>query len=759
MTAPHASPAAQQLPPTGHGRRRPSNSPGGSRRSGARQAPKVKAAKSVRTPTILQMEALECGAASLAMVLGHYGRHVPLEELRIACGVSRDGSRASNVLKAARSYGLTAKGMQMEPAALAEVPAPAILFWEFNHYVVYDGMGRRLGRRGVHINDPDKGRRFVPAEDFDTSFTGVVLVLEPGPAFQPGGRKPGVMGALPARLRGTTGTMLASLLASLLLVAVGATLPALSRTYIDLFLIGHQTSLLGVLFAAMGTMVALTAVLTWLQQANLLRGRIISSTLSSARFFRHLLRLPVTFFAQRSPADLVQRLQSNDAVAETLARDLTAAGVDGIVVLLYAFLLWTYDPELTVIGVGIALLNVVAMRIVVRLRATGTQKLRADSARLTNTSYTGLQLIETMKATGGENGYFRRWAGQHATTLEEQQRLGVPSAWLGVVAPLLATLNSALILWIGGLRAVEGHISIGLLVAFQALVTRFTAPVTRLNGVAGRIQDFAADVARLKDVENFPVDSLHSRPEPAASTRRLKGHVTLEDITFGYSPLDKPLLTGFSLTVGPGQQVALVGGSGSGKSTVSRLISGLYAPWEGTIRIDGQRLEDIPRGALAASVSFVDQDVFLFEGTVRDNVALWDPSIADDAVVAALQDAALYEVVARRPGGIHSRVEQDGRNFSGGQRQRLEIARALVRRPSILVLDEVTSALDAETEHLIIDNLRRRGCACVVIAHRLSTVRDSDEILVLDQGTVVERGRHEDLVAAAGPYAELVREH
>ncbi|MFJ3705661.1 MULTISPECIES: NHLP family bacteriocin export ABC transporter peptidase/permease/ATPase subunit [unclassified Streptomyces] len=754
MTAPHPSPTAQQLPPPGRGRHRPE---AGRRRTGG--APKAGRTKTVRTPTVLQMEALECGAASLAMVLGHYGRHVPLEELRIACGVSRDGSRASNVLKAARSYGLQAKGMQMEPAALAEVRAPAILFWEFNHYVVYDGMGRRLGRRGVHINDPDKGRRFVPAEDFDTSFTGVALVLEPGEGFRRGGRKPGVMAALPGRLRGTTGTMLVALLASLLLVAVGATLPALSRTYIDMFMIGEQTSLLGVLFAAMGSMVALTVVLTWLQQANLLRGRIISSTLGSARFFRHLLRLPVTFFSQRSPADLVQRLQSNDAVAETLARDLTAAGVDGIVVLLYAFLLWTYDPQLTVIGVGIALLNVVAMRIVVRLRATGTQKLRADSARLTNTSYTGLQLIETMKATGGENGYFRRWAGQHATTLEEQQRLGVPSAWLGVVAPALATLNSALILWIGGLRAVEGHLSIGLLVAFQALVTRFTAPVTRLNGVAGRVQDFAADVARLKDVENFPVDPLYSRREPAASTRRLKGHVTLEDITFGYSPLDKPLLTGFSLSVGPGQQVALVGGSGSGKSTVSRLISGLYSPWEGTIRIDGQRLEDIPRGALAASVSFVDQDVFLFEGTVRDNVALWDPSVPDDAVTEALRDAALYDVVARRPRGIHSQVEQDGRNFSGGQRQRLEIARALVRRPSILVLDEVTSALDAETERVIIDNLRRRGCACVVIAHRLSTVRDSDEIVVLDHGTVVERGRHEQLAAAGGPYADLVREH
>lgn len=456
----------------------------------------------------------------------------------------------------------------------------------------------------------------------------------------------------------------------------------------------------------------LTVLLTWLQQANLLHGRIVSSTLSSARFLRHLLRLPVTFFSQRSPADLVQRLQSNDAVAETLARDLAAAGVDAVVVVLYAVLLYTYDPQLTAVGIGVALLNVVAMRVVIRLRATRTAKLRADSARLTNTAYTGLQLIETMKATGGEDGYFRKWAGQHATTLEEQQRLGVPSAWLGVVAPTLATLNSALILWIGGLRAMEGHISVGLLVAFQALVTRFTAPLTRLNGVAGRIQDFAADVARLKDVESFRADPLYARSGTGDSTRRLHGHVELENITFGYSPLDKPLLTGFSLTVGPGRQVALVGGSGSGKSTVSRLISGLYTPWEGTIRIDGQRLEDIPRGALAASVSFVDQDVFLFEGTVRDNVALWDPSIPDEAVVTALQDAALYDIVVRRPGGIHSRVEQDGRNFSGGQRQRLEIARALVRRPSILVLDEVTSALDAETEQTVIDNLRKRGCAC-----------------------------------------------
>ncbi|MFF5287264.1 NHLP family bacteriocin export ABC transporter peptidase/permease/ATPase subunit [Streptomyces sp. NPDC013171] len=736
----------RRLPPAGRSRRRT-------------PAAKGRRPRTVRTPTVLQMEAVECGAAALAMVLGHHGRFVPLEELRIACGVSRDGSRAGNLLKAARGYGLQAKGMQMDLAALTEVTAPAVLFWEFNHYVVYEGTGRRLGRPGVYINDPGSGRRFVPMDQFDTSFTGIVLTFEPGAGFRRGGTRPGVLAALPARLRGTSGTMAAAVVASLLLVAVGAWVPALSRTYIDMFLIGNQTSLLGVVFAAMATALVLTATLTALQQANLLRGRIIASTLGSARFLRHLLRLPLAFYAQRNPADLVQRLQTNDAVAETLARDLAAAAVDAVVVLLYAVLLWAYDPQLTVVGVLIALLNVVALRIVVHLRATGTQKLRAESARLTNTAYSGLQLIETMKATGGEDGFFRRWAGQHATTLDVQQRLGVPSAWLAVVAPTLAALNSALILMIGGVRAVEGHLTVGLLVAFQALVTGFTAPITRLNGVAGRVQDFAADIARLRDVENFPVDPVHTRRAPDAATRRLTGHVELEGVTFGYSPLDAPLLKDFRLAVGPGQQVALVGGSGSGKSTVSRLMSGLYTPWEGAIRIDGMRLEDIPRSALAASVSFVDQDVFLFEGTVRDNVALWDPSVPDEAVVAALQDAAVYDEVARRPGGIRSRVEQDGRNFSGGQRQRLEIARALVRRPSVLILDEVTSALDAATEQIVIDNLRRRGCACVVIAHRLSTVRDSDEIVVLDRGTVVERGRHEELLAARGTYAGLVKEH
>ncbi|BFO18921.1 hypothetical protein SHKM778_53090 [Streptomyces sp. KM77-8] len=551
--------------------------------------------------------------------------------------------------------------------------------------------------------------------------------------------------------------MPAVVLSSLLLVAVGAAVPGLSRTFIDEFLIGGRTSTLPVLFTSMGACVLLTLVLTWLQQGNLLRGRLISSTLSSARFLRHLLRLPVTFFAQRSPADLVQRLQSNDAVAETLARDLSAAGVDTVVVVLYAVLLYTYDPQLTFVGIGVALLNIVAMRIVIRLRATRTAKLRADNARLTNTAYTGLQLIETLKATGGEDGYFRTWAGQHATTLEEQQRLGVPSAWLGVVAPTLATLNSALILWIGGMRAVEGHITVGLLVAFQALVARFTAPLTRLNGVAGRIQDFAADVARLKDVENFQADPLYGRPGGGESTRRLRGHVELRNLAFGYNPLDKPLLTGFDLTVGPGQQVALVGGSGSGKSTVSRLLWAVHAL--------GGRDPDrraAHRGHRARGA-----------GRVR---LLRRPGGVPVRGHRPRQRGAVGPVGPGRGGGGGARgrgaVRRDpapsGRYPQPGRAGRPE----LLRRPAPAPGDRAGAGAPAEHpgagrgdqrpgrgDRAAGDGQPAPARLClVVIAHRLSTVRDSDEIVVLDHGTVVERGRHEELVARGGAYAALVRE-
>ena len=709
-----------------------------------------------RTPVVLQMEAVECGPAALATVLAHHGRYVPLEELRLLCGVSRDGSKASMLIKAARAYGLAATGHQMEADDLAGLTPPAILFWDFGHFVVWEGSGRRFGRPVVFINDPAGGRRTVPVAEFDTSFTGVVLTFAPGADFRRGGRRPGLLHDLPGRLRRVSGALVVAGFASLLLAVVGLVQPAFILAMVDALGTG-AAAVPWPYFALMAAAVVVTAALTAVQQVHLARMQVVLSTLGHARFLRHLLRLPAGFFAQRSQADLTRRLQSNGQIAEILSRDVVAVLINAVLVATYAAVMWAYDVELAVVGATAALLNVAALRMVAHARRSGVARMRIDRVRFFAASLDGLQLIETLKATGGEGGYFRRWAGLHATLLAGQQEVGTPSALLATVGPALATLSSAVVLLVGGLRAMDGHLAVGLLVAFQALLVNLSQPVAELASVAGRVQDYGADAARLRDVESFPVDTVFARPEPVR-VGRLAGYLELDRVTFGYGPLAQPLLRNLSLAVAPGRQVALVGGSGSGKSTVIRLIAGLYRPWSGAVRLDGMPREDIPRSVLAGSVAFVDQDVYLFEGTVRDNVTLWDPTIPDEDVVAALRDAALYDVVASRPGGIDCRVEQNGRNFSGGQRQRLEIARALVRHPAILVLDEATSALDAQTEQVVSNNLRRRGCACVVVAHRLSTVRDSDEILVLDHGQIVERGRHADLIAAAGAYAALVGE-
>jgi NHLM bacteriocin system ABC transporter peptidase/ATP-binding protein len=725
----------------------------------ARPRPGGKRTKRVKTPSVLQMEAVECGAASLAMVLRHYGRHVPLEELRTACGVSRDGSKATNILKAARDHGLVAKGVRVEPANLATGELPVIVFWEFNHFLVLEGFGRRYGKDVVYLNDPAQGRRTVTAAEFDEAFTGVALRMSPGPGFQGGGSPPSRLSGLVQRLHGSTFPLVLAVIASLLLTVTGLALPAYSRAFVDTLLVGGDTSIRVPFFLMMAVTILATAVLTALRQSFVLRVRIISSTIGSARFLRHLFRLPPEFFSQRSAADITSRMQSNDAVATTLANDLSAALINTLVIVLYALLMWTYSAWLTLLCVVVAMGNVVALRIAARARSNGVNRLAADRAAFLATSYSGVRLVENMKASGSENEHFRRWAGEHAKVVTGQQRVGEPSAMLAVVAPVLNSVNATVILLVGGLEAVAGNISVGLLVAFQALVTSFTAPIGQLAAMAGRAQDFTVQLSRLRDVENYPVRETAEEPLEGRRLRRLTGRLVFEDVSFGYSPLAPALLRNLSFSVGPGEQLALVGGSGSGKSTVTRLLSGQYRPWGGSVTIDGTPRQYIPRVLFSASVAFVDQDIFLFEGTARDNVTLWDPSVPDEDVIAALKDAEIYDVVSSRPGGLYSRVEEDGRNFSGGQRQRLEIARALVRTPSLLVLDEATSALDAETETLIIDNLRRRGCAILVVAHRLSTIRESDRIIVLERGLMVEQGDHAELVSAAGRYAQLIGEH
>jgi NHLM bacteriocin system ABC transporter peptidase/ATP-binding protein len=699
------------------------------------------------------MEAVECGAASLAMILAHHGRVVPLEELRLACGISRDGSKASNIVKAARSYGLVAKGYKKEPQQLKELPAPMIVHWNFNHFVVLEGFGKGL----AYLNDPGTGPRTVTEAEFDEAFTGVALVFERGDTFVRGGAAPSLAAALSSRLRGSRLALLFVVLAGLALVVPGLVVPVFSRVFVDDVLVGELSAWVKPLLALMGVTALAAAGLTWLQQRYLLRLETKLALDTSSRFFWHVLHLPIQFFTQRFAGEIGSRVAINDRVAQVLSGDL-ATNVLGLVALaFYGVVMLQYSVSLTLLGVGTAVLNMAALRWVSRKRVDLNLRLGQDRGKLTGVAMGGLQTIETLKATGSESDFFARWSGYQAKVVNAQQQLALQTQLLASVPPLLFALNSALVLGIGGLQVMDGKMSMGMLIAFQALMLSFVTPVNRLVEMGSTLQEVRGDMSRLDDVLRAKrQEGLDDDPEEAEAWGKLTGRLELADVAFGYNPVEPPLVQGLSMSLAPGSRVALVGGSGCGKSTIARLVCGLSEPWAGEVTLDGVPRVKVPRRVLSSSLAFVDQDIFLFEGTVRDNLTLWDPTVPETDLIAAARDAAIHDEVTSRPGGYLGTVEEGGRNFSGGQRQRLEIARALVGNPSILVLDEATSALDPSTEQVIDDNLRRRGCTCLIVAHRLSTIRDCDEIIVLDAGKIVQRGTHQQMMAEPGPYARLM---
>ena len=706
-----------------------------------------------QTPTILQMEALECGAACLAMVLAFYGLWIPLEQLRVACGVSRDGSKAANVLKAARRFGLVAKGFRKEPATLHELPMPCIIHWNFNHFVVLEGLDR--GR--AYINDPAVGRRRIDVAEFDAAFTGVVLAMVPAAEFKKAGSKPKASRILLRELSGSKQAVALLIAISLALVIPGIAIPAFSKIFVDDILIQHADRWFIPLLIGMAVAAIARALVTACQQSLLLRLETKLTVTMISRFLWHVLALPMEFFTQRHAGDIANRIAINEQIARLLSEGLATNALNLVSLVFFAAVMALYDPLLAAIGVGMSLMNVLAVKLIAQRRRDLSASLTLEHGKLLGSTIGAIRTIETLKASGLEDDSFAYWAGIQAKALNAEQDLGVYSAMLEMFPTLFSGLTMAAILGVGGLRVIEGALTLGGLVAFQSLMASFSGPITSLVQLAGSVQTINGGLARLDDVYNYPVNSSF-RPQrpPGDMPPKLFGRLELKGVQFGYSTMEPPLIDGLSLALEPGMRIALVGSSGSGKSTIGRLVCGLCTPWAGEIRFDGWLLSEIPAQIFANSVAYVDQDIFLFEGTLRENLALWDASVSDIDISQALKDASIHDDVATRPGNYDCYVSEGGTNFSGGQRQRIEIARALVGNPSLVVFDEATGALDPVVEKEIDDNLRRRGCACIIIAHRLSTIRDCDEIIVLDQGKVAERGRHEELLAMRGTYARLI---
>jgi NHLM bacteriocin system ABC transporter peptidase/ATP-binding protein len=711
----------------------------------------------VKVPTVLQMEAVECGAASLAMILAYWGRYVALEELRIACGVSRDGSKASNVVKAARSYGLIAKGYRKEPADLKEMRLPAIIHWNFNHFLVLEGFGK--GK--VYLNDPGSGPRIITEEEFDQSFTGIVLTFEPSPDFVKSGTKPSILSALKKRLEGSHAALTFVILVGLLLVVPGLVIPVFSRIFVDDILLGGRENWLIPLLLGMGFTALFRGILTWIQQYYLVRLETKIALQTTAQFYWHVLRLPVVFFTQRYAGDICSRVQSNDKVAQLLSGQLATNALNCVMVVFYFILMIWYNLWLALVGALIAVINILYLRYVSRKRVDQNRKLLQDLGKLDGVAMSGLQLIETLKANGSESDFFAKWSGYQAKALNAEQEIGVSTQFLSAIPSFLTTLTNTVVLVLGGVLIFKGEMTIGMLVAFQSLMSSFLQPVTGLVSLGSQLQEMEGDMNRIDDVLKYPVDEQTKEDVQGADSdniyKKLEGFVELKGITFGYSPLEPPLIENFDLKLTPGSRVALVGGSGSGKSTVAKLIAGVYKPWSGEILYDGKPRESISRAVISHSLAMVDQDNALFQGSIRDNITLWDHTISEFELIRAAKDACIHDDITSRPGGYDQRLDEGGSNFSGGQRQRLEIARALAGNPTILILDEATSALDPLTEKVIDERIRRRGCTCIIVAHRLSTIRDCDEIIVLERGKIVERGIHEELKDLNGHYVKLIQ--
>lgn len=712
--------------------------------------------KRIKAPVIMQMEALECGAASLAMILAYYGKWVPLEQVRSDCGVSRDGSKASSIAKAGRNYGLEVKAHRYGVEAVKEkVVYPAIIHWNFNHFVVLCG----FTKNAAVINDPARGTIKVTMEEFDHSFTGVCIEFAPGENFEKGGKPENVLKFLKHRLANTTSSVIFVMITAALAAFVGLVTPVFSRIFTDQILPGHNMQWLVTLLIVMFFTAIFRMIVGFLNEIYLYKIKGKLAIVSNASFMWHMLHLPMNFFAQRMAGDLAGRQKLNDQIAETLIAKIAPVFIQIVLLFFYFIIMMRYSVVLTLVGCVAILLNLLVSQIASRMRVETTRVRMRDESKVNSATMSGIDMIESIKSSGAENGFLERWAGFQASANAQTVKQSRNDSFFLSIPVLLQEMSNAAILTIGVWLIMKGHFSVGMLVAFQSLLEQFMVPVESLLDIGQSIQEMRTSMERVQDVMKYAPDNSYTKTiseKDVTEFEKLTGTIELRHVTFGYSKLEEPLLKDFSLVIHPGDKVAFVGPSGCGKSTLAKLISGLYEPWEGEILYDGKKRSEIPKESFSGSLSVVDQDITLFQDSISENIKMWDKSITDYEVILAARDAQIHQDIMARPGGYEHQIDSGGRNFSGGQRQRFEIARVLAGDPTIVILDEATSALDAKTEYEVTKAIKDRGITTIVVAHRLSTIRDCNEIVVLERGQVKERGTHEELFELGGMYSQLI---